>query len=55
MKGEGYAVFLNGRFWEYFQSKTSAYAEKKNLKKNFPQDDVSVRKVPAKFLEGDGR
>ena len=47
MKNDVYTVFINGRFWESFSSKASAYREKKNLRKLFPRENVIVRKVTA--------
>mgnify|MGYP001099141184 CR=1 FL=1 len=47
MKTEKYAVFVNGIFWDSFNSKTSAFREKKNLRKLFPRENLIVRKVAA--------
>ncbi len=47
MKKDVYAVFLNGILWDSFQSKASAYREKKNLRKLFQKENVIVRKVTA--------
>lgn len=47
MKSEKYAVFLNGIFWDSFQSKANAFGEKKKLRKLFPRESVTVRKVTA--------